>query len=273
MLEAAYPTTPLESLLKPGITAGSVGGKPTFLGAQKPREVPAMAGGSGNGFKNFFKRWPRLYECLVWIVGPSFFTGLTARRFVRKYPVDGTILHAGSGTRRLPVAAVNVDLFPFEEVDLVADLGALPFRDGAFAAVTCDQVLEHVPSPHIVALELMRVVRPGGLIHIASPFLLPWHPSPLDYNRWTVEGLTALFPSCALVESGITAGPCSALTAFLAAFLAVVLSFGSRHLREALQYVFLLLLCPIKFLDLVVARLPGASLCAANVYVVVRLPG
>jgi SAM-dependent methyltransferase len=226
----------------------------------------------GNGLKNFFKRWPGLYNLLIVIVGPSLFTGMTSRRFAATLPPDAKILHAGSGTRSFGPRCVNVDLFAFPNVQVVADLSALPFKDGVFDAVTCDQVLEHTPSPQAITAELIRVTRPGGLIHIACPFVFPWHPSPSDYSRWTWQGQASLFPGCTIVKQGITAGPFSALTAQQAYMGALLFSFGSRRLRSALEFVFLLLCAPIKLLDFIAVHIPGADLSAANLYSVVRTP-
>lgn len=223
-----------------------------------------------NAWKNFFKRWPTLYDTLVFLIAPCFFTGLTPRRFIRTFVPTGIILNAGSGVRRLGDRCLNVDLFPFPGVDIVCDLQSLPFRDAVFDAVTCDQVLEHVADPEAVCRELLRVTKTGGLIHVASPFLFPWHPSPSDYTRWTQEGLLSLFPGCTVKAQGVLAGPCSALNAFLPAFLATILCFGSRTLQTVLQYVFLVLLFPLKFFDLLFAHLHGAELCAANFFLVVR---
>lgn len=226
-----------------------------------------------NRFKNFFKQWPRIYAVLFAMVGPSFFTGPTSVRFVQRFcHPDAHILHAGSGPRRIATHCVNVDIEKFDGVDVVADIRHLPFGDASFDAATCDQVLEHVPQPHLAAAELSRVVKPGGLIHIATPFLFPWHPSPSDYSRWTVEGLTALFPGYRVVESGVMAGPFSALNAFLPAFLATIFCFGSLRLQFILQYVFLVLCMPIKLFDVLFARMRGAELCAAGVYVIVEKP-
>jgi SAM-dependent methyltransferase len=262
----------LSGLLRdPSRTPEQVGGVPAFLPVAQIAELRRQQQSHGeNCFKDFFKRWPGLYGALVWLVGPSFFTGMTPGKFLKKFPHGGTVLHAGSGTRVLPGDCLNIDLFPFPGVDALADLEALPFKDGAFAGATCDQVLEHVPHPALVTAELQRVVKSGGLIHVASPFVFPWHPSPLDYTRWTQEGLAALFPDCMLVEKGVMAGPCSALTALLAAFFATLLCFGSRKLQSILQYLFLVLFAPLKFFDLALAHMPGAELCAANFYVVVR---
>ncbi len=244
-------------------------GVPIFL----PGDSDAGAHKHGeNRFKNFFKQWPRLYHALVFLVGPSLLTGLTSRKFVERYGQDSSILHAGSGPRRLAHQCVNVDIENFEGVDVVADIRHLPFADGTFDVTTCDQVLEHVPQPHLAARELSRVVKPGGLIHVATPFLFPWHPSPSDYSRWTTEGLGDLFPGHRVVEAGIMAGPFSALNAFLPAFFSTILCFGSLRLQFALQYFFLVLCMPLKFFDFIFIRMKGVELCAAGVYIVVEKP-
>jgi SAM-dependent methyltransferase len=49
-------------------------------------------------------------------------------------------------------------------------LGApLPFRDGAFDAVVCLDVLEHVPDEAAVVAEIARVLRPGGTLIVSVP--------------------------------------------------------------------------------------------------------
>ncbi len=52
---------------------------------------------------------------------------------------------------------------------VVADLERLPFRDGAFASVVCDDTIEHVPDDRAGLAELARVTCPGGRIALATP--------------------------------------------------------------------------------------------------------
>jgi len=50
------------------------------------------------------------------------------------------------------------------KIDFVlADGDTLPFPDGTVDAVYCISVLEHVPDPSKVAVEIARVLKPGGL--------------------------------------------------------------------------------------------------------------
>lgn len=69
------------------------------------------------------------------------------------------------------------------------DGARLPFRDACFDAVTCLEVLEHVPDPGLVMSEIARVLRPGGHAWISMPFLYPLHDAPFDFQRHTEFGL------------------------------------------------------------------------------------
>jgi SAM-dependent methyltransferase len=52
---------------------------------------------------------------------------------------------------------------------IVADLEALPFRDGGFDGVVCDDTIEHVPDDRCAAGELLRVTAPSGSVVVATP--------------------------------------------------------------------------------------------------------
>ena len=63
----------------------------------------------------------------------------------------------------------------------VGDVTALPFEDGFFDAAHCHAVLMHVPDTAAVLSEVMRVLKPGGLVgcrelFVSSCFLEPTDP-------------------------------------------------------------------------------------------------
>jgi len=49
---------------------------------------------------------------------------------------------------------------------------ALPFNDAEFDVVTAHQTLEHVPQPTRMLQEMLRVLRPGGILCIVGPNLI-----------------------------------------------------------------------------------------------------
>lgn len=77
-------------------------------------------------------------------------------------------------------------------MDILADGQALPFEDEAFDAVLCTEVMEHVPEPQRLLAEIRRVLRPGGVAVMTTPFLVPEHEQPWDFFRYTRFGLRYL---------------------------------------------------------------------------------
>jgi SAM-dependent methyltransferase len=52
---------------------------------------------------------------------------------------------------------------------LLADLTDYPAVDGAFDLVFCNHVLEHIPDDRRALSELLRIVRPGGIVVLGVP--------------------------------------------------------------------------------------------------------
>jgi SAM-dependent methyltransferase len=77
-------------------------------------------------------------------------------------------------------------------VDVAGDALRLPFRAAAFDAVVSFQVLEHVPEPQQFLTEVFRVLKAGGTVLLATPFLWGEHEEPHDYYRFTRYGLRYL---------------------------------------------------------------------------------
>jgi predicted SAM-dependent methyltransferase len=67
---------------------------------------------------------------------------------------------------------VTTDLDPAQDVDLRLDVTAIELPDGAFDAVLCSHVLEHVPDDAAAMAELRRVTAPGGFTLVMVPLAL-----------------------------------------------------------------------------------------------------
>jgi ubiquinone/menaquinone biosynthesis C-methylase UbiE len=143
-------------------------------------------------------------------------------------PLDGPALDLGSGMgvmarelarRGLPVESVDVSA---EDQEVAASLtegtglesrvrftpadgAALPFPDGAFASAVSFNVLHHLADGASVLREIVRVVRPGGVlvladfsregfdfaarVHAVEGAVHPEGPATLDWARGFLAGL------------------------------------------------------------------------------------
>lgn len=84
-------------------------------------------------------------------------------------------LDIGLGTVRLARAKAALAGVPLMAV--VGDVERLPFRDGVFDAVVCDDTVEHLPDDAEGLRQLRRVCAPTGTVVVATP------------NRWSAQVL------------------------------------------------------------------------------------
>jgi SAM-dependent methyltransferase len=219
--------------------------------------------------KNIFKQFPQFYRLLISVFGASV-AGLSPKQFMRGRS-DQVVLNLGSGSGERYGNAIHVDLFPFPGVDVVADITQLPFADASVDAIICLGTLEHVSNAHAVVAEMHRILKSGGAVYITTPFMQPYHSSPHDYQRWTVEGLKVLFGAFQDVHVGLRHGPTSALFLQLAYWLAGLFSFGSQRFFDLLLVIWMALLMPIAHLfDLPLSRMRISEKMASGYYVTAR---
>ncbi len=217
------------------------------------------------------KQYPWMYYRLVDILAPVLPTGDHSRWLVDQLPPGGLILNLGSGPLRISPRVLNVDLHPFKTVDLIADITTLPFRSESVDGVICKAALEHVRHPEQVIEEIRRILRPGGLVFIVVPFIVGFHAAPSDYHRWTLAGVEeCLMSGFRKIKSGLRGGPSSALSWVLQEWLSMVLSLGFDPLYQVLRLFFMVILFPLKYLDLLVARHARAAYVSSGFYMVAQ---
>lgn len=72
------------------------------------------------------------------------------------------------------------------------DMQKLPYKNSSFDYVISDQVIEHLENPQKAIDESRRVLKKGGIAIHATCLLMPIHPCPEDYWRFTKSGLEYL---------------------------------------------------------------------------------
>jgi dolichol-phosphate mannosyltransferase len=119
-----------------------------------------------------------------------------ARFRVIRGMVDGAsrILDIGCGSSRIVQTlpqAVGLDMqirklrwlrAPGRQL-VQGSLSELPFSDGAFDAVICSEVIEHIPRERVDLTDMVRVLSRGGILVLGTP----------DYGRWTWRTLEGLY--------------------------------------------------------------------------------
>lgn len=145
-----------------------------------------------------WQRWLRLSKSRY-----SVLRGLEYER-IEGLRLQGRTLDVGGGQRnsyyRLlriegPIESVNID--PAMEPTILADLNApLPLASASYDNVISLNTLEHIRNDTVAIREMVRVLKPGGQLHIIVLFLYRVHGSPNDYHRhtatWWVGFLLAL---------------------------------------------------------------------------------
>lgn len=216
---------------------------------------------------NSFIRNSRIFKVIKYIFGADFIPYEPLKKFHNLFFGSSVImLNLGSGSRRYPGQNINVDIEHFPNVDILADGCCLPFLDNTFDAVISDTVIEHVKYPNQFVAEIKRVLKKDGTVYITAPFIHPFHSYPGDYQRYSVEGLKALFEDFTEVESGIYRGPSVAFVNFFSDYLAGLFSFFIPSIHFFMKNIFTVLIFPIKFLDIILNKSKKNYTLAHSVY-------
>lgn len=96
------------------------------------------------------------------------------------------------------------------DVDVIADLHKLQFESNSFDLIILKSVYEHLKYPSLATSNLLRVLKPGGVIYIATHQTFPLYGYPSDYYRFSRQALEGLFNpkmNCK-VESSFYTGLC-----------------------------------------------------------------
>lgn len=102
---------------------------------------------------------------------------------------EGRVVGFDSSRKMLAVAQQKVAALHFEPfISLIrGSAQAVPFEDNRFDVVTCLEALEFMPDPNAALAEMIRVLRPGGLLLTTIRIDTRWMPD----RTWSEERMRA----------------------------------------------------------------------------------
>lgn len=71
------------------------------------------------------------------------------------------------------------------EPDYLCDAANIPVAENSFDGIILSEVLEHIENPIDVLREIYRILKPGGLLLMCTPFMFLIHADPFDFARYT----------------------------------------------------------------------------------------
>ena len=159
---------------------------------------------------------------------------------------------------------INLDLFPGENVDVVADAENMPFDNDTFDLVVCQAVLEHVQNPQNIINEIHRVLKKHGHFYCTVPFLQGYHADPFDFQRFTLKGMENLLDNYEILQKGVSSGPFSAISWIVRDLLTIgskktIIYKLSRLISSTISF-------PISLLDYIYPRIDSFTRNASEYY-------
>ena len=141
----------------------------------------------------------------------------TTREVINKFlpHIEGRVLDLGAGSAKYKEMILqkvseyrSCDAEKNKNIDDSCDVLNLKYPPDSFDTIISTQVMEHVSNPYKMAIEIYKVLKPGGKVIVTAPFLIPMHSDPGDYFRFTVNGLSEIFKQSGftIIESGYYGG-------------------------------------------------------------------
>jgi len=224
-----------------------------------------------NQLKNLLKKNSFVYEIIQNCLYPILIiSGKNRKDFLKiDYKINQVIVNLASGNNT-ENNFINVDIFPFSKVDIIANADDLPFTDNSIDKIIFEASIEHIAKPDQAIKEIYRILKKNGLLFITIPFMVGYHDSPSDYWRWTKEGFKLILKDFEIMEIGNKGGIASALGWILAEFIATFFSFGSKRIHFIVFHLALVVLIPLKLLDFIFVYYPTTSNISSMFYAIAK---
>ncbi len=257
-------------------------GVPVMLDEESKSELLQQLETSENrGLHARLAAWPWFYKILLRLRPPHPFLTINAKQrramfsqLVEKNSDAPAVLDIGSGntgisnivglTKRVQDGLIPLEVCYTSSVQVICDAHKLPFLDGSIDGVLIQGVLEHVRDPIRIAEEILRVLRPRGVVYVDVPFLQHYHQDPEDYRRYTITGLRQLFGNFEEVDAGVSVGASSVLCEVLSEYPAIW--FKNPLCYWGVKWLFEWLLSPLRYIDYLLVRRPRTHVLAGALY-------
>jgi len=140
------------------------------------------------------------------VLNDSYLPKRCIRNFVKKGAsyFTGKVLDVGCGGKPYQAffkceSYIGIDLETgdlerneYNAADFYYDGLTIPFGNDSFDQVVSTEVIEHVADPILFMQEINRVLKPGGIVMLTTPFVWHEHGVPFDYQRLTYYGMDNL---------------------------------------------------------------------------------
>lgn len=179
---------------------------------------------------------------------------------------ESYVLVVGCGTQRKwlderfngypSIKLIYCDIDKTSLVDCFCDAHDLPFVDACFDGVITTAVLQHVLYPERAASEICRLLKPSGMLYSEMAFMQQVIEGAYDFTRYSHSGHRRLFNHFQEIESGMVAGPATALVWSIENF--VLAFFRNVTVRMIVKSIVRLMLFWIKYFDYMLEKSPQA---------------
>jgi SAM-dependent methyltransferase len=187
------------------------------------------------------------------------------RQVVWEQDEGAIVLSIGGGPDRWADHITNLNIDRFPNVDVVGDAYALPYADGSVDSILCWAVIEHLEFPERAVAEMHRVLKPGGLALLNTPFLQAFHAYPNHFQNLTVVGQDRMLERAGFVVKASGAhGATFALIDLCSVYVRSLLP--GRVLPGLIARILRLLAVITAPLDRRLAQHPNGHVIASNVF-------
>lgn len=159
---------------------------------------------------------------------------------------------------------IESDIYFGPRTQIILDAHNIPFENDTFDLIIYQAVLEHVADPYLCIKEAYRVLKSGGIIYAATPFMQQVHMKQYDFTRFTYLGHRRLFRSFKEIDSGVFAGTGVALGWSIRYFAKSLTN--NKMIRLFLEVFVSFLFFWLKYIDLITYKNKGTFDGASGFY-------